>query len=88
MVEKCTLFAPDSRYQSVDEIEQELKKLKKVGFNYLKNLVIIAGAVGFCVMAGLVWREFTRLNAQIDDLLTKSETIVADDSLKEDIEKN
>ena len=31
MVEKCTLFAPESRYQSVEAIEKEIDKIIRVG---------------------------------------------------------
>lgn len=102
MVEKCTLFAPDSRYQSVDEIEQELKKIQKMRFFNLKKLVIVAGVIVFGVMAGFVWREFSKLNAQIDELLViqeqmanenaddlaENETIVEDETSKENAEEN
>lgn len=52
MVEKCTLFAPESRYQSVDEIERELRRIEKAGVTEGKRVAgIVAGVLLFaCVL--------------------------------------
>ncbi|MBQ8800060.1 MAG: serine/threonine protein kinase [Lachnospiraceae bacterium] len=33
LVEKCTLFAPESRFQSMDEVEKALRKIEKAEFS-------------------------------------------------------
>lgn len=45
LVERCTLFAPDSRFQSVSEMEYELNKIRKAGaFSW--SLPVIAIGMG------------------------------------------
>lgn len=51
LVEKCTLFAPESRFQTVEEIERELKKIEEAG-NVRKG--ILAGAISICLVLFIV----------------------------------
>lgn len=47
LVEKCTLFSPDSRYQSVTEVRDCIKKIRKIGkFNIKIAMVTMAMVVG------------------------------------------
>lgn len=49
MVEKCTLFAPESRYQSVEEVAQEIKKIEKAGvFGWGKVVGVMGGLLLLC----------------------------------------
>lgn len=63
LVEKCTSFSPDSRYQSVEEITKEIKKIEKAGL--AKRWKIGAG---ICVGVLLFSLGFFRLS----DLFDKS----------------
>ncbi len=50
MVERCTLFAPESRYQTVEEVERELKKIEKAkGFGWK---TIAAVTLGMLILFG------------------------------------
>ena len=58
LVEKCTSFSPDSRYQSVDEVAREIKRIDKAGL--ANRWKIVAGiCVGVMVAAlGIgVWTD-------------------------------
>ncbi len=53
MVEKCTLFAPESRYQSVEEVARELVKIEKAG---MYGMAKVAGAIGaFLLLCGVIF---------------------------------
>ncbi len=68
LVEKCTLFAPDSRYQSVSEIKHELKRLKNKMFFNIRQILVVAGVILVCIMAGFVGIKISELQSKIDDL--------------------
>ena len=53
MVEKCTLFAPESRYQSVGEVTRELKKIEKTGISGGRKTVA-AVAVSVLLLVGVL----------------------------------
>ena len=55
MVEKCTLFAPESRYQSVEDVERELKKIEATGMKGVKSIgvavfFLLLGIAGFLLI--------------------------------------
>jgi len=54
MVEKCTLFAPESRYQSVEEILRELGRIEKTGVVNGRKIVGVAGML-LIVCGILLW---------------------------------
>ena len=67
IVEKCTLFAPDSRYQSVAEVEKELKKINKKGVFCLGQFAVAAAVLLVCLIVGCIFgRE--KQNLQSDEL--------------------
>lgn len=68
LVEKCTLFAPESRYQSVSEIKYELKRLKNMMFFNVRHIFVVTGVILLCVMAGFVGLKIFELQSKIDDL--------------------
>ena len=45
LVEKCTLFAPESRFQTVEEVEREIKKIEKAGISGRGKVGAIIAAV-------------------------------------------
>lgn len=52
MVQKCTLFAPESRYQSVEEVGREVKKIEKVGVHVWRKTV--GAIVSFLILCGVL----------------------------------
>ncbi len=42
MVERCTLFAPESRYQTVEEVGKELERIEAVGMSGVKGIGAVA----------------------------------------------
>ena len=68
LVEKCTLFAPDSRFQSVSEIKHELKKLKNKMFINIRYILVVTGVILLCVMAGFAGLKISKLQSKIDGL--------------------
>ena len=51
IVEKCTLFSPDSRFQCVGEIKERLKKIKKADFFSSKAIIFVCALVVCAIVA-------------------------------------
>lgn len=51
IVEKCTLFSPDSRFQKIEEVERELSKIGKNG--YRGKISVFLGLICICVVAAI-----------------------------------
>lgn len=54
IVEKCTLFAPESRYQSASEVANELEKIEKFG-EWQGRKPVVAVVVLFLFLGGAFW---------------------------------
>ena len=80
IVEKCTLFAPDSRYQSVSEIEQELKKIQQIGTLTPGKIAITIGVVLLCLITGTLWMKFSEFNSQPDSQPNSLQAMQNDES--------
>ncbi len=56
LVEKCTLFAPESRFQAVEEVEKEVNKIEKISrIQFWKTGGMIAGIILIMLVACLLW---------------------------------
>ena len=56
LVERCTLFAPESRFQTVEEVEKEVYKIARIRRIQLWRIGgTVAGAVLLLLIAGLLW---------------------------------
>lgn len=81
IVEKSTLFAPDSRFQSVDEVEQEIKKIRKVvGFGW-RQIAIAVAIIVLCIIVGGVWKEVSGLRSQIKNLQAAQSDEITEDNI-------
>jgi len=57
LVEKCTLFAPESRFQTVEEVEKEVHKITRVRrIQFWRTGGMIAGIILIMLVACLLWR--------------------------------
>lgn len=88
IVEKCTLFAPDSRYQSVSEIEQELKKIQQIGTLNPGKIVIAIGVVLLCLITGALWMKFSEFNSQLDSKSDSLQAMNSDESTSDGAPKD
>lgn len=56
LVEKCTLFAPESRFQAVEEVEKEVNKIERISrIQFWKTGGMIAGIILIMLVACLLW---------------------------------
>lgn len=60
LVEKCTLFAPESRYQTVAEVERELQKVEKAGGIPWVKIAAVAGVLLLLCGAGVLLKDFAK----------------------------
>lgn len=56
IVEKCTLFAPESRFQTVEEVESEIKKTEKAGRYGRRSAVVAVVGILLFGMALFLWK--------------------------------
>lgn len=57
LVEKCTLFAPESRFQTVEEVEKEVNKIERISrIQFWRTGGRIAGIILIMLVACLLWR--------------------------------
>ena len=70
IVEKCTLFSPDSRFQKVEEVERELSKIGKNG--YRGKIAAFVGLICVLVIAA-IWIE--GVGKQKEPIATGDETV-------------
>lgn len=75
LVEKCTLFSPDSRYQTIAEVENSIKKIKR---NNDWRLKAFAGIVISCCFVGVLLYIITSSNGSKTDELYKHTTDLLD----------
>lgn len=68
LVEKCTLFAPESRYQSVCEIEKELQRLEKMKAGRWAKVGMATGFLLFLIGTVLVLSKLNN-GKETDDAL-------------------
>lgn len=68
LVEKCTLFDPDSRFQSVSEIETALKKMKKTNFFTVERVGILVCIILLLVVVGVMLTDFSNTSAEQDNM--------------------
>ncbi len=61
IVERCTLFAPESRYQSVEEVWRELRKLEKTGAFGTAKVAGVAGTL--LLLCGALLLVFGKMGA-------------------------
>ena len=54
IVETCTLFAPESRYQTVEEVQKELKNIERAEENLWKKIGIVLGVLLVLCIGGIV----------------------------------
>lgn len=54
IVETCTLFAPESRYQTVEEVQKELKNIERAEGNLWKKIGIVLGVLLVLCIGGIV----------------------------------
>lgn len=74
IVEKCTLFSPDSRFQCVSEIKERLKRIRQTDFFRSKAIIISACALVVCAIVA-VTVVISKSRAKED--LLPSETVFA-----------
>ncbi len=56
LVEKCTLFAPENRFQAVEEVEKEVNKIERISrIQFWKTGGMIAGIILIMLVACLLW---------------------------------
>ncbi len=54
LIDRCTSFAPDSRYQTVDEIGKEIRRIQRRGTSgWWRTGILICTGLLICVMAAL-----------------------------------
>ena len=64
IVQKCTNFAPEHRYQAVNELKKELERLK-LGRTHVKYGMMAGGILGGILLIWLLHREGPELSATL-----------------------
>lgn len=77
IVEKCTLFSPDSRFQTVTEIEHKLKKIRRTGCLDGKKLIIAVSVLVLCIIS-VVILGISKLRTREGDLPHSQSMVSAD----------
>lgn len=60
IVETCTLFAPESRYQTVEEVQKELKNIERAEGNLWKKIGIAFGVLLLLCIGGIAIKAFSK----------------------------
>lgn len=81
LVEKCTLFSPDSRYQNISEVQRQLEKIRKCGWNRYKTIVMfIVIILMMSTPAAIYWISQNRNDSNTPESLVKGETTTEESS--------
>lgn len=81
MVEKCTLFSPDSRFQNVDEIRVELNRIRK---SVAPVVALLACACIGVLCISVLFMNTDRQNMQGDKTTTSKVAVEEDKSTQEE----
>ena len=85
LVEKCTLFSPDSRYQNVSEVKRQISKIRKCKWSKCKSVIVIL-AVLFLLTIPVIIYMSTSNNKKSNDFVGRTiyETTTTEDPTTEE----
>ena len=85
LVEKCTLFSPDSRYQNVSEVKRQISKIRKCKWSKCKSVIVIL-AVLFLLTIPVIIYMSTSNNKKANDFVGRTiyETTTTEDPTAEE----
>lgn len=86
LVEKCTLFSPDSRYQTVVEVEDCIKKIK--GNNGWGLRLFVGIVISLCFVGVLLYIMISGKEPKKDDIYGQTTDIETETNIEADAESN